>query len=101
MPVDDYYCQIGALTASSLCGGLIGGIRGPGGGVVIAASYTLSLNLESVLVYLYEEWVLKDSQSLSAHGNDVCGDEQRSLSDGPESKLGFLLFRSHQVPADQ
>ena len=53
------------------------------------------------MVYRYEAWVLKDSQSRSAHGNDVCGDEQRSLSDGPESKLGFLLFRSQHVPADQ
>jgi len=61
VPVDDYYCHIELLTGSALSGcGLIGGICGSGE-VIIAARSACGLNLESVLVYLYEAWVLKDS----------------------------------------
>ena len=61
MPVDDYDCHVDWLTGSTLSGcGLIGGISGSSG-IVIAARGALGLNLESVLVYLYETWVLKDS----------------------------------------
>jgi len=74
LPVDDYYCHEDLTAILCLGCGLIGGISGASEGV-IAASDALSLDLESVLVYLYESWVLKDSQSIVAHGNDISGDE--------------------------